>query len=239
MRKSFCSMMFLSVLLATLNATGADKTKYYSIRMDDKLIGYAEISSQTLTREGKQLILLKSATTLKMALMGTQRNILLDSETLLDAETHRPVSYRLTNTTNEVVSHIDSDFAERIVRTWSYRKGDERGDPVETELPEGGVAILGNNNFAHWQLVLAKAAHGEADGKAKFAVYVPDVQQMEHLEFDRQDSAELVIAGEKRQAVSWHLEKAQMELAADARPVTSCACTCHSRRPPLSWLTRA
>ena len=34
--------------------------------------------------------------------------------------------------------------------------------------------------------------------------------------FDRHESAELTIAGQKRQAVSWHLEKAQMELVADA-----------------------
>ena len=132
MRQSFCSTMFVSVLLATLSVSGAEDAKYYSIKMDDKLIGYAVISSEPVMREGKQLMLLKSATSLKVALMGKQRDILLDSETLLDAETQRPVSYRLTNTTNEVVSHIESEFAEGIVRTWSYRKGDERGDPVET-----------------------------------------------------------------------------------------------------------
>lgn len=197
-------------------AAAADRPQYYSIKMGEKLFGYAQFSSETLKRDGKQFTQLNSQTSLKVALLGKPRTTVLASTTLVEPDTGHPVEYRLTNTTNDVVTHVDSNFDNLSARTWSYREGDERGDPMETKLPNNETMILGNNNFAHWQLLLERAAGTAKEGKATISVFVPESHQVAPFVLVRRETKELAVAGQTRQAEIWYAENAQLELAVDA-----------------------
>ncbi len=215
MRCKVMAALTLTLLVPSI-AGAVEKPTYFAVKLGDKLIGYAVVSSDTVTRDATKLTRIKSETVLKVALLGKQRDVVLRSETLLDAKTGRPVSYHLTSRTDDVVDCVDSQFGTGDVRTWSYRKGDERGTPVETKLPEGNVVILGSNNFAHWQRLLDKAAEIVANGKANLTVFVPEMKQTDHFEMSRDEPTEMNVAGVRRKVVVWHLAKAQMELVADA-----------------------
>ncbi|MDA1053901.1 MAG: hypothetical protein O3C40_25915 [Planctomycetota bacterium] len=206
----------LAILVPAIGVT-AEKPQYFSITMNDKLIGYAVVDSETVTRDGRALLRLKSETSLKVALLGKERNTLLESETLIEPETNRPISYRMTDTTNEVVQHVAAEFSEGTARTWTYREGDQRGEPVETKLAEGTV-ILGGNNFAHWQLLLQAAADRSAGGVAKISVFLPDTGQVESFELVRGEAKDVVLAsGGMRECVPWRLEKADLYTLADTQ----------------------
>ena len=200
------------------NALGsaAEPPRYYAMRMGDKLIGYATTSSEKLNRDGKDLVRLKSETSLKVVLLGKERNVVSKSETLIDSETGKPVHYQLTNTTNEVVSLVESAFADGVVRTWSHRLDDDRGDPVETRVSDNAVMVLGSNNFANWQALLSEATKIVVDGKATITVFVPEAQQVDRLELVRGETKDVTLAGSTRKAIVWRLEKGQMELLVDA-----------------------
>ncbi|MFV1964818.1 MAG: transglutaminase family protein [Pirellulaceae bacterium] len=213
----FCSAPALAlVLLLAAGSVPADEPTYFSITMSDKLIGYAIVESELVTHDGRQVLRMKSQTSLKMALLGKERNTLLDSDTLIRPETGEPIRYRMTDTTNGVLRHVETEFENGTARTWTYREGDERGDPVETKLDQG-AAILAGNNFAHWQIMLAHAAERVTDGAATVSVYVPDVRQVDRFELVRGETREFFIAGESRMCVPWHLEKANLNVLADAR----------------------
>ncbi len=205
-----------ATLLLTAIAGAAEEPVFYAIRMGDKLIGYATASRDTVTQDGTKLTRIKSLTTLKVALLGKQRDVELRSETLLDAKTQQPVRYHLTNTTNEVVAYLESQFDAGVVRTWSYRKGSDCGEPKETKLPDGDVVILGSNNFAHWQLLLDAAAKRVVGGKAKVTVFAPEALQTEQFEFVRDAPSEMTLRGAKRNVITWHLAKTQMDLVTDS-----------------------
>ena len=209
-------LAFALVILAPAIGIAAEKPQYFSIKMNHKLIGYAVVHGEKVTRDGRALLRLKSETSLKVALLGKERSTLLDSETLIDPEMDRPISYRMTDTTNEVVRHIESEFRNRRARVWNYRQGDARGEPVEIELPEGTV-VLGSNNFAHWQLLLKAATDRAADGVAKISVFLPDAGQVDRLELTRGRVKDVSLADGTRKCVSWRLGKANLQALTDAQ----------------------
>lgn len=208
-------MAFTLAILATATGGAAEPPKYFSIKMNDNLIGYAVIDRETVEQDGRELLRLKSQTSLKVALLGKERNTMLDSETLIDPKTGRPFSYRVTDTTNEVVRRIESEFADGTARTWVYRNGEPRGEPVETELSDGAV-ILGSNNFAHWQLLLKTAMNHVADDTVKLSIFLPDTGQIDSFDFVRGQPQDVVVGGKVRKCVSWNLKKANLNALTDA-----------------------
>ena len=122
----------------------------------------------------------------------------------------------MTDKTNEVVRHVESEFSEGGARTWIYRQGDPRGEPVETELTDGAV-ILGSNNFAHWQLLLESAGHRAADGVAKMSVFLPDNRQVDSFELIRGETQDVGLASGERKCTSWRIEKANLYALVDVQ----------------------
>ncbi len=205
-------------LAIVIPATGvaAEKPQYFSIMMKDKLIGYAMVESDTITRAGRTLMRLKSETSLKVALLGKERNTRLESETIVDPETNSPVSYHMTDTTNEVVQVVEAEFSKGTARSWIYRQSDQRPQPQEIQLADDTV-ILGGNNFAHWQLLLKTAADRTVDGVAKVSVFRPDSGKVESFELVRGDAKEVVLTSGIRECVTWRLESANLYALTDTQ----------------------
>ena len=89
--KCGCSVLALTLaILIPAIGVAAEKPQYFSIKMNDKLVGYAVVDSETVTRDGRTLLRLRSETSLKVALLGKERNTLLKSETLIDPKKNRP-----------------------------------------------------------------------------------------------------------------------------------------------------
>ena len=214
-RYSYLPVFVLPLLLTAISAA-EPQPHYFAIKMNDKLIGYAVVESETVTQDGLELVRLKSQTSLKVALLGKPRNVSLDSETLLQPVSGKPIRYHLTDTTNEVVRHIESEFTDAAATTWVYREGDDRGEGIETKLPEEAV-ILGSNNFAHWNLLAHAAAARVQDGTAKITVFLPDTGQLDRFELVRGESREVRVGGAMRKCVSWKLDKADLTFLADER----------------------
>ncbi len=202
-------------IVLTACCEAAEPTRYYSIKMQDKLIGSAEVDQHDLVQDGQELTRLRSKTSLKVALLGNERNTLLEFETLVQPSTGRLVRYRMTDTTNELVRHVESDFENETARTWNYRDGQPRGEPVATELPPGTV-ILGSNNFGHWQLMMDAAKQHVAGDKATLNVFLPDAGEVETFEWVRGTIQETVIAEVTRRCVTWTLPKANLVALVDA-----------------------
>ena len=195
-------------------AVGADRV-YYSIVMNENLIGYALVESERTTNDGKEMLRLKSTTTLRVTLLGKPHNSRLESETLVRPDNGRPLRYTLTNTTNDVVNHTECEIADGVARTWTYRKGEQKGTPTETKLP-ADTLLLSGNNFAHWGL-LAKAVAAEKAGKAKVAVFVPEDGAVETMELTRDETRDLDVRGKPRPCARWRQEKADITVWVDTR----------------------
>jgi len=195
-------------------AVGAERV-YYSILMEEKLIGYGIVESDHTTIGGKELLRLKSTTALKVALVGKPHNILLESETLVRPDSGKPLRYTLTSTTNDVIQHTDCEVADGVVRTWMYRQGEKKGKATETKLPEDALFLSGNN-FAHWAVVARAAAKGKA-GKARLAVFVPEADAVETIELTRGNTKDLEVRGKPRPCTRWSQEKVDISVWVDAR----------------------
>ncbi|MDG2220495.1 MAG: transglutaminase-like domain-containing protein [Rubripirellula sp.] len=202
-------------LLPAVGTVASDAPRYYSIKMNQKLIGYSAVESVAVENGLQQHAKLTSKTVLKVALLGKVRRIDLVSQTLVDSATARPLSYKLTDTTNDLIRYFESKFIGETVRTWNYREGDSRGEPIEMLLPAGAL-ILGNNNFAHWQLLMDQAREQEVDGKTELAVFLPETGQVEQFDFVRRESESLLIGGEQRECVPWEISVANLRVLVDA-----------------------
>ena len=174
--------------------------------MQEKLVGYAKTQRDTLTQGGRDVLRLKSTTFIKVALLGSERSTQVESETLVQPHTFEPITYQMTETTNDVVRHIKCDFDDQQVRIWTYGGDDEMGDAKESQL-EDEVAILGNNNFAHWQLILAKAAEQLKDNSAEISVFLPGNGTTEKLELLRVEA--------QHDATLWRLAQADLQILVD------------------------
>ena len=204
-------------VLAFIHASviAAEPTKYFSIEMDEKLIGYGMVHRDSFDQDGRTVLRLKSQTSLKYALLGQERHTMLESETLIDPQTGQPLRYKMTDTTNESVQHVESEFADGMARTWGYRDGETRGDAIETKLPDG-VVILGNNNFGHWQLLINTAMAHIGDDTFKLAVFLPAATQVDSFEFDREQPRDVSVGGQLRKCQVWNLTNVNMNAFADA-----------------------
>jgi hypothetical protein len=212
-----CSIYVLSLMLAGWvqgRAAGAAKV-YYSIAMNDNLVGYAVVEADLVPRAGEELLRLKSTTALKVGLLGKPHNVLLESETLVRPDSGRPVHYKLTSTTNDVIQHTECEVAEGKARTWSHRQGEKKGAPTETKLAESTL-LLGGNNFAHWRLV-AKATASTRGGKARIPVFLPEGGASETIELTRGETRDLEVRGKQRSCTLWREEKSGLSLWVDAR----------------------
>ncbi|MCO6455405.1 MAG: lasso peptide biosynthesis protein [Pirellulaceae bacterium] len=211
-------IVWLLVLSSAVPAV-AQQTGYYAIRVEDRLIGYATVQPQDVEQDGRKLRKLVSRTSLKLALLGAERNVVLDSETLLEPDKQRPISYRLTQRTNQTVGHVESEFDADRARTWIWAEGQARGEPRETALPDGWL-LLGGNNFAHWQLLLdavrVRTADRTAQATIKLNVFLPEAAQLETLELAAGEPETLDDAGTSRRCVVWRVEQAGISLLADA-----------------------
>ncbi len=212
------ALIFILLTVLCPRPLGAEQSKarFFSIRMNDNIIGYAVVGRETTQRNGRPVVQLKSETSLKFAMLGKERSTLLDSETLIDSETQRPLTYRLTSKTNKVVGHVESQFDKDVVLNWIFAADVERGDPTEIKLPKG-VVVLGSNNFAHWQLLLDAARREAKDNVATIAVFLPDGGQVETFELERGEAEEIALASGKRSCVPWRLRKANLEAWVDAK----------------------
>ena|GEM_PF-3056499 len=204
-------------VLAFIHASviAAEPTKYFSIEMDEKLIGYGMVHRDSFDQDGRTVLRLKSQTSLKYALLGQERHTMLDSETLIDSQTGQPLRYKMTDTTNESVQHVESEFADGMARTWGYRDGEARGDAIETKLPDG-VVILGNNNFGHWQLLINAAMAHTGDDTFKLAVFLPAATQVDSFDVDRKQPRDVSVGGQLRKCQLWNLTNVNINAFTDA-----------------------
>src|SRR5579884_2603692 len=207
-------LFLISGLWVEGRAVGAELV-YYSIVMNDNLVGYALVESERTTDNGKEMLRLKSTTTLRVTLLGKPHNVRLESETLVRPDDGRPIRYTLTNNTNDAVNYTECEIADGVARTWTYRKGEKKATPTETKLP-AHTLLLSGNNFAHWGL-LARAAAAEKGGKAKLTVFVPEGGAVDTMEMTRGETRDLDVRGKPRPCTRWRLEKADMTVWVDTR----------------------
>jgi hypothetical protein len=205
----------LLLLVCGAGRVRGDDRVYYSISMNGNPIGYSAIDSEIVKRDGQELVRLSSETSFKFALAGKPRNVLLESETLLNPHSGKPVHYRLTNTTNESVQRVDCEFSDGLARTWKYRQGDDRGKSVETELSDDTM-LLGGNNFGHWQWLAKSALAASAKATVRIPVFVPETGQVETFELVRGEAASKEIGGTSRLCTPWRLEQEDLTIFVDA-----------------------
>lgn len=206
-----------ALLVMSLGVTtdlNAEETRYFSIKMKGRLIGYSRVNREVLDSDASKTNLI-SDTLLKVAMMGKERVTRLQSETVIDSATGSPTAYRMSGTTNDVVQRVESDFDKVNVETWIFRAGDERGDSVKAEFSPKTV-LLGSNNFAHWQMLIDAVVDQAVENRSQVSVYLPDAQQTEQFDFERSDTTTISIAGRKRQCVEWELSKTQMSAFVDS-----------------------
>ncbi len=212
----FRSLLVVVVLFLLTGTCGAVEKTYYSFELDGKSIGYAEVEVDDVTWDGQQLRRLRSVTTLKFALLGTTHNTVRRSTTLVDPKTGSPVYFELTQEVNDATSHVESKFGDKQVQTWRWDGGASKGQPQETVL-QPDTRILGNNNFAHWNLLTKAATSAATDGPAEFTVYLPDTGTIEKFRLVRGDKKELTVRGVSRACQIWQLQDAGIDLSVDAQ----------------------
>jgi hypothetical protein len=214
MSRTLLAVAFSSITLLGSLATFAAPPVYYSIELNDKPIGYSTITTSEVELDGRKLLSVNSQTTLKVAVLGAERLVVRRSQTFFDPETKSPVTFRVDTDTNGQIGHVESEFKEGKVSTWSYADGEQKGDPVETELAKG-TCILGSNNFAHWGIVLKRAIDQAKNGAAVVAVYLPDVKQVVQFSLKKGDSASTEVQGTSRACDKWNLEGGGVTVSAD------------------------
>ncbi|MDP6446622.1 MAG: transglutaminase-like domain-containing protein [Pirellulaceae bacterium] len=203
---------FVFVLLCTVASAQVER-EYYSIRLDENLIGYSVVETGRIKRDGKELLQIKSEVALKFALLGKERRQLLQSQTVVTLNDHEPVSYRMTSKVNKVVGHVDADFTNGSATSWTY--SEKRGESRTVKLPDDYI-VLGSNNFAHWRRLLVAAQDRQKDGRVKLPVFVVDAGKVDSMEFQLQEAVELTVLGKARRCIPWLAEAAQLTAYADA-----------------------
>jgi transglutaminase-like putative cysteine protease len=216
MLRSLTSLLPIVLVLCPAARAPAGERVYFSVSAGDRLIGYAELETEPVKRDGRDYLLLKSRTVLKVALLGKPHNVLLESETLLAPDTGRPVRYHATDTTNDVVQQTECELGDGVARTWSFRKGDPKGEPRETKLAEGTL-LFAANNFGHLERLAQAAAGAAADGRARRAVFIPEAQAAQTFELVRGEDKEVSVRGAPRPCVCWRMAKENLSLLLDAR----------------------
>ena len=209
-------LLLVLLVLSPTVALRAEQPTYYAIKINDALIGHAVVNRDKVSDGGRELLYVDSQTTLKVSLLGKIRNTRLVAETWFDPNGSRPVRYRMTDTTNDVVSHVETEFDEHTARTWSYRDGQPRGTPVETKIPDDTV-ILGNNDFAHWRHLMNALAGRVVDGKASVPVFLPSAAKVDSFVCTRGETTHETLAGTEYECVVWSFPKAHFTVLTEAQ----------------------
>ncbi|MDF1842421.1 MAG: transglutaminase-like domain-containing protein [Rubripirellula sp.] len=208
-------LAILCWLTTALWSVAADAPRYYSIKMNEGLIGYAIVKRVPVEESGKRFSRLESKVVLKYALLGKERRVQSDSQTLVDRETTRPLRYTVTEKTNDLIQIREAQFIAEEVRIWNYQKGKPRGKPNELLMP-AETLILGSNNFSHWQLLMDKACEEVLHGKVKLSVFLPETKQIDQFELVQREAQSVLIGKEKRSCVRWEIPSAKLEVLVDA-----------------------
>lgn len=213
-RLALCSL--LSTIAWTVATARADDSVYYSISMNDKVIGYATAESSPVKQDGRSLVGLKSTTSLKVAMLGKPHNVFIDSETLLNPESNQPLEYRSSTKTNDSKQHTDCEIQGGLIRVWTYRDGDKKGTPTESKFP-AGTLLLGGNNFGHWRLLASSLPARVKGGKADVPAFVSDTGSIEVFDLARGADENISVMGTPRSCSVWRQAKSGMTLWLDAR----------------------
>ncbi len=218
-----CSCRIDRILLAVVGLVAATAVshplqagRYYSIRMGDKLIGYATVDGHQEKRDGQAVTRLESTTSIKVAVLGKPRKILIQSSTILHAATGAPQRLSLTITVNDHRQHFDAEMADGHVSIWNYTAEDERGSPTKIDVPQGTL-FMGSNVFAHWDLILRAASQRVQNDIATVPVVMPESGQVKRLQLRRAGTKKVQLLGESVEVVVWKLEESDLELWADAQ----------------------
>lgn len=220
------SACFLSTLLAVGcvvllpgSAWGDTQARHFAIKMNDRLIGYASVAETAVDEGDRKLIQITSRTLLKIALLGKERRTSLESTTWYDATTRRPVRFQLRSTTNGTVRKVESSFTDKDAKTIITLPEEDPGDPVVTELGPS-FALLSNNNFAHWEVLLREVRKqvktgGDQPPTVIVPAFVPDVPSGQILTLQRLASGPAVVAGVRRTVETWSLKSANLNALVD------------------------
>ena len=170
--------------------------------------GYA----QTFVGKGQQFET-RSKAWFKLAMLGDQKIIKIQSKTQFDGES--PNTFRMTQANNDVVQVIETEFADDQAQTWSYRQGDPRGEPVSVKMTDN-ARVMGANDFSHFRLLaydLSKSTGDEVD----VSFFVPGAPSLAPLVFRRDEPQEVAVLGKTRNCNVWSVPKAGMVLYVDAK----------------------
>jgi hypothetical protein len=69
------------VLSSTRGFAAANDQVYYSVTMNEKLIGYAFVETTPVKKDGQDLTVLRSLTSIKVSMLGKPHTIAVESQT--------------------------------------------------------------------------------------------------------------------------------------------------------------
>ena len=187
-------LALLCCLGAARLAQAANTPRYYSIRIKDRLVGYASIAESPAVDHDKPVRKLVSRTVLKIALLGQPRRVEIDAvTTIVDGQVR---SYRATNAALGNVQHTDVDIERHdkqgiVIKRWSYRQGADRGEPTRKTLPHDTL-LLGANVFAHWERMAREAerrrrASADPASPVELRCFIPEIATTTTLRLARSD----------------------------------------------------
>jgi len=179
---------------------------YYAIEIGGKLVGYAAcIPAGKREWNGQEVDVLRSETVLRLKMLGQEKEVVLRSETYLQAGTLRPVFYHLTLQQGEASREVECEFTPERVRMWSFAPGADRGQPQEKEWGPDKV-LLDGNNLVH--LALLARSLPALDQEVTFTAYVPSGPLMEETTLTPAPPEPLAGPGGTR---SWAVLESQKE----------------------------
>jgi len=205
--------LVLAIELSTGAVVVAGESVNYAITLDGKQLGTAEVRTESVTWNSRKLTRLSCVTSLKVALLGTTKTIERRSTTLVDNAGH-PVRCDITQDNNGNITHLECRFEDARVLTATWDEGAPKPEATTIAL-KTPVYVLGNNNFAHWAVVLRAAATRTQDGKADVSVFLPDLGTTQKLSLHRAEAKTATVAGQSYHGREWKLAGADISFFVD------------------------
>ncbi len=219
-RRTTTTFKLLLLLLALAHGTSTSAEgpteSYYSIIINDALVGYAQHHQSPVEQDGQSATQWKAKTYIKVAMLGDEKVTEIDSTTVVPDGTTQPIAYQMRTATNSAVHHVRSEVENGgKVSTWHHRDGDDAGGPQVTVI-SNNTLFLGNNIFSHWQLILDAAQHRVENGKCTLPIYLPDAKQTTSFELTQGTALQVELNdGTSRTCVPWEVQPASIRLLAD------------------------
>ena len=195
--------------LATVPHTAAESAErtYYSIKIQDRLVGYATSVFSQATVEGRPVRRLESTTALKVSLLGSTRLMTRTATTEWDSNSGELLSYRLVTRANDDQQVLRVVVAGSVARFWQPAPSEDQAGPPPTDaarvtLPEQ-VLILGGNDFGHWSRLAQRLVEHQGQTPVTLTVLVPDAQSVDTLKFVPAEPTERVVLDKTRQCRVW------------------------------------